>query len=55
MGTFQNDEFGTYTRYTYTGDGPAVVIVSDGRTLVIGLETSAGTRAFYEALLEKIS
>lgn len=54
MGTFQNDEFGTYTRYTYTGDGPAVVIVSEGEILVIGLETSAETRALYEALTERV-
>ena len=54
MGTFQNDEFGTYTRYTYTGDGPAIVIEARGKTLVIGLKEPADTLALFEALSEKV-
>ena len=54
MGTFQNEDLGLYTRYTYTGDGPVIVIGSRGRTLVIGLKTSAETRALYEALTERV-
>ena len=54
MGTFQNEEFGTYTRYTYAGDGPAVVIVSEGKTLVVGLQEPADTLALFDALTEKV-
>ena len=54
MGSFQNDEFGTYTRYTYTGDGPAIVIEAQGKTLVIGLKEPADTLALFEALTEKV-
>jgi len=54
LGTFQNEDLGLYTRYTYTGPGPAIVIVSNGRTLVIGLKDPAETRALYEALTERV-
>ena len=54
MGTFQNEEFGSYTRYTYTGDGPAIVIASQGKTLVIGLKEPADTQALFQALSEKV-
>ncbi|MBQ3488646.1 MAG: SdpI family protein, partial [Clostridia bacterium] len=53
LGTFQNEEFGTYTRYTYTGSDCAIVIGSEGKTLVLALESSGDTRALYEALLER--
>ena len=55
LGQFQNKEFGDYTRYTYTGDRPCVVVTTvKGRTLVIGLQDAEATRAFYETLIEKL-
>ena len=54
LGTFQNEEFGLYTRYTYTDPESAIVIRSGERVLVISAEDAAATRALYEALLEKV-
>lgn len=53
MGTFQNDEFGTYTRYTYTKSQSAVVLTTAGRTIVLAAKTPAETQALYTALLER--
>ncbi len=53
LGEFENEEFGTYTRYTYTGDGPCVVITGEGGTLVLGGKDEESTREIYETLLEK--
>lgn len=55
LGTFQNAEFGLYTRYTYTGSDCCVVIFSEGKTLVVALETGEETRTLYDTLLERIS
>ena len=53
MGDFKNDEFGNYTRYTYTKSNSGVVLVVDGREVVIGGEDKESTRAIYEELLER--
>ena len=53
-GTFQNDEFGSYTLYAYTGCKAAIVLERDGRQLVINAENAEDTKALYEALLEKM-
>ena len=55
LGNFQNKEFGAYTRYTYTGKLPCLVLTTDGgRAFVIGLESPEETKALYDALVEKI-
>lgn len=54
LGTFQNEEFGLYTRYTYTDSDCCVLIFSEGKALVVALETEEETRALYEALLERL-
>ena len=54
LGGFQNDEFGSYTRYTYTGDGPCIVIKVDNRIIVIGTESAESTSALYEQLGQKL-
>ena len=54
LGTFQNEEFGLYTRYTYTDSESAIVIRSGERVLVISAEDAAATEALYGALLEKV-
>lgn len=53
MGTFQNDEFGTYTRYTYTGCDAGVVLTRGDQTLVINGADTASTQRIYEKLLER--
>lgn len=54
LGLFRNEEFGNYTRYTYTGDGACVVVYSDEEVLVLGAETDEAARALYEGLLQRI-
>ncbi len=51
-GMFENDEFGSYTLYSYKGCDAAVVISSDDRILVIGGTDVESTRAIYEKLSE---
>lgn len=53
-GMFQNEELGNYTRYTYTGSKPCVVLDVDGKILVINGIDEAATKAIYEALQAKI-
>ena len=55
MGFFKNDEFGTYTRYTYYDPEACVVLTTGSRTIVLSGENGAETAALYERLLEKIS
>lgn len=55
LGNFANSEFGAYTRYTYTGDRPCIVITAGKRTLVVGLENAEQTEALYNEIFEKIS
>ena len=50
MGRFKNDEFGTYTRYSYTKCGSCVVLTSGENTLVLSGPDEAATRALYEEL-----
>ncbi len=55
LGVFKNEELGVYTRYTYTGKKPAIVIKSADKIIVIGTETQQETYALYETILLKIS
>ena len=53
LGTFENEEFGSYTRYTYTGNKPCIVLTSDDKVLVINCESAEKTEALYNTLIEK--
>ena len=53
-GTFQNDEFGRYTLYAYTGGEGAVVLKKGDQVLVIVAKTAAETKAIYDMLSAKI-
>ena len=55
LGVFQNDEFGVYTRYTYTGDQPCAVIKTATRTVVLCAETVEETIEIYERISAEIS
>jgi hypothetical protein len=50
-GIFRNDEFGTYTRYTYTASDCAVILIVDGEEIVIADSTTEATRAIYNRLM----
>ncbi len=54
MGRFKNDEFGYYTRYTYTDDAGCIVITVGEEKLVIAGKTIVETRAIYDTLEEKL-
>ena len=55
LGIFKNDEFGLYTRYTYTGDKPCIVLTVDDDIIVIGAENEETLKAVYDRIIEKIS
>lgn len=52
MGIFQNEEFGLYTLYAYTGAKEFIVLTSDGKTLVIGMSDAKDTQEIYNIILE---
>lgn len=52
MGFFQNEEFGTYTRYTYYKPEACVVLTVKGRTVVLSAETTEETNELYQTLLD---
>lgn len=53
-GTFRNDEFGNYTRYTYTDSEASIVIYIGDDVIVLADETAELTRALYDELRLKI-
>ena len=53
MGIFQNEEFGSYTLYAYTGAKEFVVLTSGEKTLVIGMRDTKDTQEIYNTLMEK--
>ena len=55
MGFFENEEFGTYTRYTYYDPEACVVAMVRGKAVVLSGKTAAETRDIYETLLAKIN
>ena len=54
VGLFQNEEFGNYTRYTYTQTEPCIVLEVEGKILVINGIDEAATKIIYETLQAKI-
>lgn len=55
LGSFENEEFGAYTRYTYGGEKPCIVITVDEAVFVIGAEDEQSTKELYEKIVEKIA
>lgn len=53
LGSFENDLYGDYTRYTFASCGACVVLESDGRTIVLNAPDAASTQELYQSLLEK--
>ena len=53
MGFFQNEEFGSYTRYTYTKPDGCIVIRSGSKTLVLSTEAYSETLKLYLQLMER--
>lgn len=55
MGTFQNDEFGSYTLYSYNACDQMILIRSGGKVLAINAQTEAETEELYNTLLVRIA
>lgn len=53
-GSFRNEEFGNYTRYSYTQCNACIVLTSNGETLVLSAEDEETTKALYEELQSKL-
>ena len=54
-GTFQNDEFGNYIRYTYTSSDVSIVIRTDEEVIVLAAQTTEETRAIYDELTSRVA
>ena len=54
MGFFENEEFGTHTRYTYYDPEACIVATVRGKAVVLSAKTAPETQALYQTLLEKI-
>ncbi len=54
MGTFQNDEFSSYTLYAYTGAEEYIVLEISEKMLVIGMKDTDETREIYQSILAKM-
>ena len=54
MGFFDNEEFGSHTRYSYTGTDAHIVLTCGEDVLILNAKTEEATQALYEELLEKL-
>ncbi len=54
LGYFKNEEFGTYTRFTYTNPESCIVVYTDSRTLVLSGRTAQETQAICQELSQKL-
>ena len=49
-GAFRNEEFGNYTRYSYTRCDACIVMKADGKILVINAPDAESTKTLYETI-----
>jgi len=54
MGNFRNDEYGTYTRYSYNSCDSAIVIRDGDKVLVLNGKDEAATKELYNGLEKRI-
>lgn len=54
LGEFENDEFGSYTRYSYTKCDSCVVLSVGDRILVINGENDESTKQLYDELTKRV-
>lgn len=54
LGFFENEEFGTYSRYTYYKPDGCIVVTAKGDTLVFSGSNAAETQELYQELLNRI-
>lgn len=54
VGTFQNEEFGTYTLYAFTDAKEYIVLTTNEQTIVIGMSNIQDTQAIFDTLIERL-
>ena len=54
LGSFRNEEFGSYTRYTYYRPQACVILSCDGKTLVLSGKDPEETQSIYQTLSHRI-
>lgn len=54
IGSFQNDEFGSYTLYAYTDAEEYIVLEISKKILVIGMKDTDETQEIYQSILAKM-
>lgn len=54
MGSFSNDAYGNYTRYTYASCDDCIVLSVDGHTVVLNGPDPASTESLYQTLTAKL-
>ena len=54
LGSFRNEEFGNFTRYTYSGADCCVVLTVGEKTLVLSGQDEAATKDLYRQLLDRV-
>lgn len=54
LGSFANDAYGNYTRYTYTSCDDSLVLTAGGETIVLNGPDTASTEALYEELTARL-
>lgn len=54
MGKFENDLYGSYTRYTHASCDAVIVLEATDETIVLNGADESATRAIYEHLLENV-
>ena len=53
MGFFENEEFGTYTRYTYHDPEACIILRTERQTFVLSAKTARETKEIYDLLLKQ--
>lgn len=53
LGAFENEEFGSYTRYTYYKPEACVIVTCGEKTLVLSGKNAADTKLLYEELIKR--
>ena len=54
MGFFENEEFGTYTRYTYYNPESCIVLTVRGKAMVLSAKTREETKEIFELLQKQV-
>lgn len=54
LGTFENAEFGAFTRYTYTDCDACIILTVGEKVLVLSGKDEVATKAIYEAILDRM-